>query len=108
MNGKRVSLVVLLLIAGNFNGYAANHSGQIGFSGQIVESACEVGRPSHDDVESGGRRLNVSPVLSLNVDTRANACRDERMPFSVSYEPLASGLATQQMTAQGVVIITYN
>ncbi|WP_248803272.1 hypothetical protein [Pseudomonas sp. MWU13-2100] len=108
MNGKRVNLAVLLLMAGSFNVHAANNTGQIGFSGQIVESACEVGRQAQGDVESVSRRLKVSPALSLNVDTRANACRDERVPFSVSYQPLASASATQQMTAQGVVIITYN
>ena len=104
MNGKRVSLGVLLLIVCSVNVQAANNGGQIRFSGQVVEAACDVGRQIPGDVASGSRPLKVSSVVSLNVDTQANACREGRMPFSTSYQPLA----TRQTTAQGTVIITYN
>ncbi|WP_248798955.1 type 1 fimbrial protein [Pseudomonas sp. MWU13-2105] len=104
MNGKIVSLAVLLLLAGSFSAQAANNSGQLRFSGQIVESACDIGRQTNSQVEPGSRLLKVSSGLSLSVDTLANACRDGRVPFSASYQALASSVAPRQ----AVVIITYN
>ncbi len=108
MNGKIVSLGVLLLVVGSFNVTTVHGAGQIRFSGQIVESGCEVGTQAPGNVGPDNRRLEVSSVLNLNIDTAANACRDDRVPFSVSYQPLASSVATRQTTGQGVVIITYN
>jgi len=108
MNGKIVSLSVLLLMAGSFNVQAANNSGQIRFSGEIVESGCEVGTPATGHVGPDSRLLKVSSAVNLNVDTAANACRGGRVPFSASYQPLASSVATRQSATQGVVTITYN
>jgi len=108
MNGKIISLGVLLLVAGGFNVPEANSAGQIRFSGQIVESGCEVATQAAANVGPGSRLFKVSPVLSLNVDTAANACSNGQVPFSLSYQPLASSGATRRTTAQGVVVITYN
>jgi len=108
MNGKIISLGVLLLVTGGFNVPIAKSAGLIRFSGQIVESGCEVGTQATGNVGPQSRWLKISSVLSLNVDTAANACREGRVPFSVSYQPLAASVATRQTTGQGVVIITYN
>ncbi|MPQ70095.1 MULTISPECIES: hypothetical protein [unclassified Pseudomonas] len=108
MNGKIVSLGVLLLIAGGFDIQAVNGAGQIRFFGEIVESGCEVGTSAAGHPGADSRLLKVSSAVSLNVDTAANACRDGRVPFSASYQPLASSVTTRQVATQGVVTLTYN
>ncbi|MBV6752640.1 hypothetical protein KV580_20160 [Pseudomonas chlororaphis] len=108
MNGKIVSLGVLLLIAGGFDIQTVNGAGQIRFFGEIVESGCEVGTLATGHPGPDSRLLKVSSAVSLNVDTAANACREGRVPFSTSYQPLASSVAARQSATQGVVTITYN
>ncbi|MGA8136883.1 MULTISPECIES: hypothetical protein [Pseudomonas] len=108
MNGKIVSLGVLLLIAGGFDIQAVNGAGQIRFFGEVVESGCEVGTSAAGHPGTDSRLLKVSSAVSLNVDTAANACRDGRVPFSASYQPLASSVTTRQVATQGVVTLTYN
>ncbi|WP_191486098.1 hypothetical protein [Pseudomonas sp. FEN] len=107
MNGKIVSLSVALLLAAGFNVQAANNAGKIRFSGEMVESTCDIGTQANGNLGASNRWIKVSPVLSLSVDTAANACREGRLPFSVSYQPLATNIAARQTSAQGVVIITY-
>jgi|GEM_PF-1266889 len=108
MNGKIVSLGVLLLIAGGFDIQAVNGAGQIRFFGEVVESGCEVGTSATAHPGPDSRLLKVSSAVSLNVDTAANACREGRVPFSASYQPLASSVSTRQAATRGVVTITYN
>ncbi|MBC8996477.1 type 1 fimbrial protein [Pseudomonas sp. N40(2020)] len=75
-------------------------SGEIRFIGQIVDSACEVGRAGTLS-SSESRQIELKPGLKLDVDTYRNACSHDALPMTMTFEPLKTS------TDKGIVTITY-
>ncbi|QXI29498.1 type 1 fimbrial protein [Pseudomonas vanderleydeniana] len=102
-----LSIFGVLLLMGVCSTVAAANAGQIRFSGQVVEAACEV------TLTSTGRhgvseRIKVAPGVMLWVETADNACGNSILPFSTRFQALpgkASGM--KKVSSQGIVTITY-
>ncbi|KPA95679.1 type 1 fimbrial protein [Pseudomonas asplenii] len=102
-----LSVFGVLLLMGVCSSVAAANAGQIRFSGQIVEAACEVTSASvHNHGVS--ERLKVAPGVTLWVDTADNACGNGILPFSTRFQPLpGKAPSVEKLSPQGVVTITY-
>ncbi|MBV4485210.1 type 1 fimbrial protein [Pseudomonas sp. SWRI153] len=92
------SLLVVLPLAVSADPQSA--SGVIRFSGQIVESGCEVGRVGARDAGTL-RQVELKPGLTIGVSTFRNACSGEVLPFSITYDALKTS------TDKGIVILSY-
>ncbi|WLH34684.1 type 1 fimbrial protein [Pseudomonas sp. FP2196] len=75
-------------------------SGEIRFSGQIVDSGCEVGRVGALN-SSESRQVELTPGLKVDVDTYRNACSREKLPMTMTFEALKTS------TDKGIVTIEY-
>ncbi len=75
-------------------------SGEIRFTGQIVNSGCAVERAGALS-SSVSRQVVIKPGLQVDVDTYRNACSDQALPVSMTYEALKTS------RDQGIVTITY-
>lgn len=106
-----LSVFGALLLMGSCSSVMAANAGQIRFSGQVVEAACEVTSAStHDEGHDDGvsERIKVAPGVTLWVDTADNACGNGMLPFITRFQPLP-GLApsVKKVSPQGLVTITY-
>lgn len=109
MKGKVVGFmlgsVVLFSVASG--AYAAN-GGVIGFHGQVVNSTCEVHRPSSTESPEQRQRLQVAANVMLVVNTQANVCSHDLLPFSTQYSALQTGDPSVDTSSEsGVVTLTY-
>ncbi|MDR9864694.1 MULTISPECIES: hypothetical protein [Pseudomonas] len=75
-------------------------SGEIRFTGQIVDSGCEVGRVGTLSANES-RQIELKPGLKLDVDTYRNACSHETLPMTITFEPLKTSVD------KGIVTIAY-
>ncbi|NWA01336.1 type 1 fimbrial protein [Pseudomonas gingeri] len=87
---------------------AALNSGQIRFTGQIVEAACEVSSSGSANAHGVLQRIQVAPGVVVSVDTADNACSGGARPFNASYQPLSNGASSiTTVSPKGIVVITY-
>jgi type 1 fimbria pilin len=100
MKIKTITSIVLVVLP--FTAFAAPQgtSGEIRFTGQIVDIGCELGR-SGTLVSSESRQVEVRPGLKLDVGTYRNACSRQALPFSVTYEALKTS------SDKGIVTVKY-
>ncbi|MBA4273236.1 MAG: hypothetical protein C0438_09080 [Pseudomonas sp.] len=100
MNLKTVISSVLVLLPLTVCAAPQPLSGEIRFTGQIVDSGCEVGRVGAL-VTSESRQIELKPGVKVDVDTYRNACSRGALPFSMTYEPLKTSIDN------GIVTINY-
>ena len=91
---------VLLLLPLTAFAAPASQSGEIRFTGQIVDSGCQVG-PVGAFVARESRQIEIKPGVKVDVDTERNACSHQSMPISMRYEALKTS------ADKGIVTITY-
>ncbi|GGK28070.1 hypothetical protein SAMN04490189_3539 [Pseudomonas koreensis] len=91
---------VLLLVPFTAFAAPASQSGEIRFTGQIVDSGCAVERAGALS-SSVSRQVEIKPGLQVDVDTYRNACSHQVLPFSMTYEALKTS------SDKGIVTITY-
>ncbi|MCL9801745.1 class I SAM-dependent methyltransferase [Pseudomonas sp. rhizo66] len=91
---------VLLLLPLTAFAAPASQSGEIRFSGQIVDSGCQVG-PVGAFVARDSRQIEITPGVKVDVDTDRNACSHQALPISMRYEALKTS------NDKGIVIISY-
>lgn len=91
---------VLLLLPLTAFAAPASQSGEIRFSGQIVDSGCQVG-PVGAFVARNSRQIEITPGVKVDVDTDRNACSHQALPISMRYETLKTS------NDKGIVIISY-
>lgn len=108
MEGKVIGFVlgsvVLFSVA---SGVSAN-GGVIGFHGQVVNSTCEVRRPSSTESQEQTLRLQVAANVMLVVNTRDNVCSNNLLPFSAHYSRLQTADPSIDSSSEsGVVTLTY-
>ncbi|SDS07403.1 hypothetical protein SAMN05216598_0430 [Pseudomonas asplenii] len=102
-----LSVFGVLLLMGVCSNVVAANAGQIRFSGQILEAACEVSSTSSNS-HGVSERINVAPGVMVLVDTAHNACSNGILPFNARFQPLPSKASSVKATSsQGVVVITY-
>ena len=100
MKLKTVLPYVLLLLPLTALAAPGSQSGEIRFSGQIVDAGCAVGRhPALAGNES--RRVELQPGLAFDVDTYRNACSGQSLPISMRYEALKTS------SDKGIVTVSY-
>jgi type 1 fimbria pilin len=100
MNLKTVISSVLVLLPLTVCAAPQPLSGEIRFTGQIVDSGCEVGRVGAL-VTSESRQIELKPRVKVDVGTYRNACSHRALPFSMTYKPLKT------TTDNGIVTISY-
>jgi len=100
MKLKTAMSCVLLLLPLTAFAAPGSQSGEIRFTGQIVDSGCAIGRAGTSS-SSEFRRVEIKPGVQVDVDTYRNACSHQTLPVSMSYKPLKTS------TDQGIVTITY-
>ncbi len=100
---------VLLLMGVCSSGQAATpNTGQIRFSGQIVEAACEVSSSGSVHTQGVSQSIRLAPGVVVSVDTTDNACSGGARPFDAHYQPLSNGASsTTTVSPKGIVVITY-
>ncbi|MGY2283971.1 type 1 fimbrial protein [Pseudomonas gingeri] len=87
---------------------ATPNSGQIRFTGQIVEAACEVSSAGSANARGASQHIQVAPGVVVAVDTADNACSGGARPFNASYQPLSNGASSiTTVSPKGIVVITY-
>ncbi|WP_180700010.1 type 1 fimbrial protein [Pseudomonas crudilactis] len=91
---------VLLLLPLIASAAPASQSGEIRFTGQIVDSGCQVG-PVGAFASRESRQIEIKPGLKVDVGTDRNACSLQSLPISMRYEALNTS------TDKGIVIISY-
>ncbi|WP_339495602.1 MULTISPECIES: type 1 fimbrial protein [unclassified Pseudomonas] len=91
---------VLVLLALTVSAAPQGTAGEIRFTGQIVDSGCEVGRAG-TLAFSESRQVELKPGMRFDVDTYRNACSHETLPFAMTYESLKTS------ADKGIVTITY-
>jgi type 1 fimbria pilin len=91
---------VLLLLPLTAFAAPASQSGEIRFTGQIVDSGCQVG-PVGAFVAREPRQIEIKPGVKVDVDTERNACSHQSLPISMRYEALKTS------ADKGIVTITY-
>nr|WP_315446692.1 type 1 fimbrial protein [uncultured Pseudomonas sp.] len=91
---------VLLLLPLTSFAAPGNQSGEIRFTGHIVDSGCEVGRVGALS-SSESRQVELKPGLKLDIDAYRNVCSHETLPMTMTFEPLKTS------TDKGIVTITY-
>ncbi|EJN27329.1 hypothetical protein [Pseudomonas sp. GM80] len=91
---------VLLLLPLAAFAAPGSQSGEIRFTGQIVNSGCAVARVGALSAAQS-RQVEIKPGLKVEVDTDRNACGHQSLPISMSYEALKTS------TDKGIVTITY-
>ncbi|WP_166218800.1 type 1 fimbrial protein [Pseudomonas atagonensis] len=91
---------VLLLLPLTAFAAPGSQSGEIRFTGQIVDSGCEVGRVGALNTRES-RQVEIKPGLKLDIGTYRNACSHETLPMNMTYVPLKTS------TDKGIVVITY-
>ena len=98
---------VLLFIPLAVTAAPRSESGQISFVGQIVEAGCAVGQAGAVQFTES-RRLQVTPGVSVEVNTYRNACARGSMPLTATFERLSSdGIGVVTTSEKGIVTITY-
>ena len=100
MNLKTVISSVLVLLPLTVCAAPQPLSGEIRFTGQIVDSGCQVG-PVGAFAARESRQIEIKPGVKVDVDTERNACSHQALPISMRYEALKTS------TDKGIVIITY-
>jgi hypothetical protein len=100
MKLKTVFPYVLLLLPFTALAAPGSQSGEIRFSGQIVDAGCAVERVGAL-VGSESRRVELEPGLAFDVDTHRNACSGQSLPISMRYEALKAS------SDKGIVTVTY-
>jgi type 1 fimbria pilin len=100
MKLKTVMPYVLLLLPLAAFAAPGSQSGEIRFTGQIVDSGCAVGRVGALSANES-RQFELTPGLKIAVDTERNACSHESQPFTMSYEALKTS------SDKGIVTISY-
>ena len=100
MNLKTVISSVLVLLPLTVCAAPQPLSGEIRFTGQIVDSGCDVGQVGAL-ATSESRQIEPAPGVKVDVDTYRNACSRGALPFSMTYEPLKTS------TDNGIVTINY-
>ncbi|MFJ2360599.1 MULTISPECIES: type 1 fimbrial protein [Pseudomonas] len=100
MNLKTALASVLVLLPLAVCAAPQSTSGEIRFTGQIVDSGCAVERAGSlaSDVS---RQVEIKPGLQVDVDTYRNACSHQSLPFSMTYQALKTS------SDKGIVTITY-
>ncbi len=91
---------VLLLLPLAALAAPASQSGEIRFTGQIVDSGCQIG-PVGTLASHESRQIEIKPGVKVDVDTDRNACSHQALPISMHYEALKTS------TDKGIVTITY-
>ncbi|MFJ2461923.1 type 1 fimbrial protein [Pseudomonas neuropathica] len=91
---------VLLLLPLTAFAAPASQSGEIRFTGQIVDSGCQVG-PVGAFVARESRQIEIKPGVKVDVDTERNACSHQSLPIFMRYEALKTS------AYKGIVTITY-
>jgi type 1 fimbria pilin len=91
---------VLLLLPLTAFAAPASQSGEIRFTGQIVDSGCQVG-PVGAFASREFRQIEIKPGVKIDVDTDRNACSHQSLPIAMHYEALKTSID------KGIVTITY-
>ncbi|MFJ4251639.1 hypothetical protein C2E19_24355 [Pseudomonas sp. DTU12.3] len=91
---------VLLLLPLTTFAAPGSQSGEIRFTGQIVDSGCAVGRVGGLSATES-RQVEIKPGLKIDVDTYRNACSHQSLPMSMTYQALKTS------TDKGIVTISY-
>ncbi|RBB98319.1 type 1 fimbrial protein [Pseudomonas sp. MWU12-2115] len=100
MNLKTALASVLVLLPLAVCAAPQSTSGEIRFTGQIVDSGCAVERAGSLGADVS-RQVEIKPGLQVDVDTYRNACSHQSLPFSMTYQAL------KMSSDKGIVTITY-
>lgn len=100
MKLKTVLPYVLFLLPFTALAAPGSQSGEIRFTGQIVDAGCAVGRVGAL-AGNESRRVELQPGLAFDVDTYRNACSGQSLPISMRYEALKTS------SDKGIVTVTY-
>lgn len=107
MKAQVVGFVLYSVVLFSATEVSANGGG-IGFHGQVVNSTCEVRRPSDDPSQGQTQRLQVATNVMLVVNTQGNVCSNNLLPFSTQYSVLQSAdPRVDTSNESGVVTLTY-
>jgi hypothetical protein len=108
MKGKVVGFMLGSVVLFSVATGASANGGVIGFRGQVVNSTCEVRRPSSTQSPEQTQRLQVAAHVMLVVNTQDNACSNDLLPFSTHYSVLQTADPSVDSSSEsGVVTLTY-
>ncbi len=108
MRGKVVGLMLGSVVLFSVASGASANGGVIGFHGQVVNSTCEVRRPSSTESQEQAQRLQVAANVMLVVSTQDNVCSNDLLPFSTYYSVLQTADPSVDGSSEsGVVTLTY-
>lgn len=108
MKGKTLGLMVCSVLLFSVATGASAIGGNISFRGQVVNSTCEVRRPSSTETPEQAQRLRVAANVMLVVETRDNVCSHDLLPFSTQYNVLQTvNPRVAASTESGVVTLTW-
>lgn len=108
MRGKVVGLMLGSVVLFSVASGASANGGVIGFHGQVVNSTCEVRRPSSTQSQEQTQRLPVAANVMLVVNTQDNVCSNGFLPFSTEYSVLQTADPSLDRSSEsGVVTLTY-
>jgi type 1 fimbria pilin len=82
MTTKAVGLILFSIVMLTFSAEILAKDGTLNFHGKIVNGSCDVRRSREASAFKKPRIIQVSPGVTLVLDTEINACSGDVMEFS--------------------------